>query len=60
MEAAKNHLWGNDWKGERTGILETHMRLYQLFQRNSKFKPYRTKLVTQNIIQLIWKLFQRN
>ena len=54
MEAAKNHLnWAIDWKGERTGILETRMHYTNYFKGIPNFKPYRTKLVTQdNLVDL--------
>lgn len=54
MEAAKNHLlWAIEWKGERTGILETRMHYTNYFKGIPNFKPYRTKLVTQdNLIDL--------
>ncbi|HEY4540095.1 MAG TPA: tRNA dihydrouridine synthase DusB [Faecalibacter sp.] len=49
MEAAKNHLkWAIEWKGERTGILETRMHYTNYFKGIPNFKPYRTKLVTQD------------
>lgn len=55
MEAAKNHLsWAIDWKGERTGILETRMHYTNYFKGIPNFKPYRTKLVTQdNLVDLM-------
>lgn len=54
MAAAKNHLeWAVEWKGERTGILETRMHYTNYFKGIPNFKPYRTKLVTQdNLIDL--------
>ncbi|MBS7333389.1 tRNA dihydrouridine synthase DusB [Faecalibacter bovis] len=54
MEAAKNHLlWAVEWKGERTGILETRMHYTNYFKGIPNFKPYRTKLVTQdNLIDI--------
>ena len=54
MEAAKNHLlWAIEWKGERTGILETRMHYTNYFKGIPNFKPYRTKLVTQdNLLDL--------
>ena len=54
MEAAKNHLnWAIEWKGEKTGILETRMHYTNYFKGIPNFKPYRTKLVTQdNLIDL--------
>ncbi len=54
MQAAKNHLlWAIEWKGERTGILETRMHYTNYFKGIPNFKPYRTKLVTQdNLIDL--------
>ncbi|MBO6211596.1 putative TIM-barrel protein, nifR3 family [Algoriella xinjiangensis] len=55
MEAAKNHLsWAIDWKGERTGVLETRMHYTNYFKGIPNFKPYRTKLVTQdNLVDLM-------
>jgi len=48
-EAAKNHLlWAIEWKGERTGILETRMHYTNYFKGIPNFKPYRTKLVTHD------------
>lgn len=54
LEAAKNHLlWAVEWKGERTGILETRMHYTNYFKGIPNFKPYRTKLVTQdNLIDI--------
>ena len=54
MEAAKKHLnWAIEWKGEKTGILETRMHYTNYFKGIPNFKPYRTKLVTQdNLIDL--------
>ncbi|MCA4810170.1 tRNA dihydrouridine synthase DusB [Empedobacter stercoris] len=54
MEAAKNHLnWAVEWKGERTGILETRMHYTNYFKGIPNFKPYRTKLVTHdNLVDL--------
>ena len=55
MEAAKNHLsWAIDWKGERTGVLETRMHYTNYIKGIPNFKPYRTKLVTQdNLVDLM-------
>lgn len=54
LKAAKNHLlWAVEWKGERTGILETRMHYTNYFKGIPNFKPYRTKLVTQdNLIDI--------
>ncbi|RLZ09225.1 tRNA dihydrouridine synthase DusB [Faecalibacter macacae] len=54
LRAAKNHLlWAVEWKGERTGILETRMHYTNYFKGIPNFKPYRTKLVTQdNLIDI--------
>lgn len=54
VEAARNHLlWAMEWKGERTGILETRMHYTNYFKGIPNFKPYRTKLVTQdNLIDI--------
>ena len=42
-----------EWKGERTGILETRMHYTNYFKGIPNFKPYRTKLVTQdNLIDI--------
>ncbi|MFV0304307.1 MAG: tRNA dihydrouridine synthase DusB [Moheibacter sp.] len=46
-EAAKQHLiWACEWKGERTGILETRPHYTNYFKGIPHFKPYRQKLVT--------------
>lgn len=48
-EAAKNHLiWACEWKGERTGILETRMHYTNYFKGVPHFKTYRQKLVTSD------------
>lgn len=49
LEAARNHLnWAVEWKGERTGILETRMHYTNYFKGIPNFKPFRTKLVTHD------------
>ncbi len=59
IEAAKNHLkWAIEWKGERTGILETRMHYTNYFKGIPNFKPYRTKLVTQDNLTDIESTFR--
>ena len=58
MEAAKNHLnWAIEWKGERTGIMETRMHYTNYFKGIPNFKPYRTKLVTQDSLEDLLQTF---
>jgi tRNA-dihydrouridine synthase B len=59
MEAAKNHLnWAIEWKGEKTGILETRMHYTNYFKGIPNFKPFRTKLVTQDNLEDLLKTFE--
>ena len=59
MEAAKNHLnWAIEWKGEKTGILETRMHYTNYFKGIPNFKPYRTKLVTQDNLDDLLQTFE--
>ena len=59
LEAAKNHLdWAIEWKGERTGILETRMHYTNYFKGIPNFKPFRTKLVTQDNLEDLENTFR--
>ncbi len=52
VEAARNHLhWAMEWKGERTGILETRMHYTNYFKGIPNFKPFKTRLVTLDSVE---------
>lgn len=57
-EAARNHLiWSCEWKGEKTGILETRRHYANYFKGIPDFKPYRTRLVTANELNELFEIF---
>lgn len=56
-EAAKQHLtWAVEWKGERTGILETRMHYTNYFKGIPHFKPYRQRLVTSDDLNELYEI----
>lgn len=49
VEAARNHLtWAMEWKGDRVGIVEMRRHYTNYFKGIPDFKPFRTRLVTQD------------
>lgn len=57
-EAAKSHLtWACEWKGERTGILETRTHYTNYFKGIPHFKPYRQRLVTSDSLHELFEIF---
>lgn len=58
-EAAKQHLtWAVEWKGERTGILETRMHYTNYFKGIAHFKPYRQRLVTTDDLEELFGILE--
>jgi len=58
VEAAKQHLiWACEWKGERTGILETRMHYNNYFKGISHFKPFKKQLVTLDKLDELFAVF---
>ena len=58
VEAARRHLkMAIDWKGEVLGVLETRRHYTNYFQGIPNFKPYRTKMVTSDHSQDVFKTF---
>jgi tRNA-dihydrouridine synthase len=46
-----------DWKGEVLGVLETRRHYTNYFKGIPNFKPYRTKMVTSDHSQDVFKAF---
>ncbi len=58
IEAARRHLkMAIDWKGEVLGVLETRRHYTNYFKGIANFKPYRTKMVTSDHSQDVFKAF---
>lgn len=58
IEAARRHLkMAIDWKGEVLGVLETRRHYTNYFKGIPNFKPYRTKMVTSDHSQDVFKAF---
>ncbi|MGB2283005.1 MAG: tRNA dihydrouridine synthase DusB [Flavobacteriaceae bacterium] len=58
VEAARRHLkMAIDWKGEVLGVLETRRHYTNYFKGIPNFKPYRTKMVTSDHSQDVFKTF---
>lgn len=58
VEAARRHLkMAVDWKGEVLGVLETRRHYTNYFKGIPNFKPYRTKMVTSDHSQDVFKAF---
>ena len=58
IEAARNHLvWSCEWKGEKTGILETRRHYANYFKGIPDFKPFRTRLVTAIELSELFEIF---
>jgi nifR3 family TIM-barrel protein len=55
IKAARRHLeMAVDWKGERTGLLETRRHYTNYFKNYPNFKEYRTRLVTAETAQEVY------
>ena len=58
VEAARRHLkMAIDWKGEVLGVLETRRHYTNYVKGIPNFKPYRTKMVTSDHSQDVFKAF---
>jgi len=58
VEAARRHLkMAIDWKGEVLGVLETRRHYTNYLKGIPNFKPYRTKMVTSDHSQDVFKAF---
>lgn len=58
VEAARRHLkLAIDWKGEVLGVLETRRHYTNYFKGIPNFKPYRTKMVTSDHSEDVFKTF---
>lgn len=57
VEAARRHLQMSiDWKGERLGVFETRRHYTNYFKGIRDFKEYRTKMVTTNDSDGVFKV----
>jgi nifR3 family TIM-barrel protein len=55
VKAARRHLeMAVEWKGERTGLLETRRHYTNYFKNYPNFKEYRTRLVTAEAAQEVY------
>jgi len=55
VKAARRHLeMAVEWKGERTGLLETRRHYTNYFKNYPNFKEYRTRLVTAETAQDVY------
>ncbi len=58
VDIAKKHLkMAIDWKGERLGILETRPHYSNYFKGIPNFKPFRIRLVTEDHLDNIYRIF---
>lgn len=56
VNAAKKHLtWAVEWKGERTGIVETRRHYTNYFKGIPHFKEYKNKLVTTDDLETLYE-----
>ncbi|APD06654.1 putative tRNA-dihydrouridine synthase [Flavobacteriaceae bacterium UJ101] len=59
VEAAKKHLtWSVEWKGERTGIVETRRHYTNYFRGIPYFKEYKNKLVTTDELDVLFETLE--
>ena len=59
VEAAKKHLtWSVEWKGVRTGIVETRRHYANYFRGIPHFKEYRHKLVTTDELEVLYQTLE--
>jgi len=59
VDIAKKHLqMAIDWKGERLGILETRPHYSNYFKGIPNFKPFRIRLVTEDHLENIYRIFE--
>lgn len=57
VEATRKHLtWSVEWKGERTGIVETRRHYANYFKGISHFKEYKNQLVTTDDLNLLHEI----
>ncbi len=60
IAVAKRHLeLAIEWKGERTGIVETRRHYTNYFKGINDFKSFRTELVTKESAVEMWEVFER-
>ena len=58
LKMVKKHLeLSIKWKGERLGILETRPHYSNYFKGTPNFKPFRIRLVTEDSLNEIYKIF---
>ena len=58
VEMARRHLkLSINWKGERTGIVETRRHYTNYFKGIPHFKEYRLKMVTTNELEALENIF---
>lgn len=58
-QAVENHLkWATEWKGERTGILETRRHYANYFRAIPNFKEFRSRLVTADSMEQVQEILQ--
>ena len=58
INIAKKHLeLAIKWKGERLGILEMRTHYANYFKGIPHFKPFRIRLVTENVLSNIYQIF---
>ena len=58
VEAARSHLkMAIDWKGETLGVLETRRHYSNYFKGIPDFKKYRTKMVTSDLSNEVFAVF---
>jgi len=58
VDAARRHLkMSIDWKGEVLGVLETRRHYTNYFKGIPNFKPYRTKMVTSDHSEDVFRAF---
>ncbi len=57
VEATRKHLtWAVEWKGERTGIVETRRHYTNYFKGIPHFKAYKNKLVTTDELDALYEI----
>lgn len=58
VSVARRHLeMAVDWKGEVLGVLETRRHYTNYFKGLENFKPYRTRMVTSNLSEEVFQVF---
>jgi len=58
VEVARRHLeMSVAWKGPVLGVLETRRHYTNYFKGFTNFKPYRTRMVTSNLAEEVYAVF---